>query len=70
MRFLIPEWRKAYRMLSVQFAALAVLWLALPETQQVKILTLLPWVSADQVAGLLILLGIVGRLVSQPKGRQ
>ncbi len=67
---LIPEWKKAYRMLSVQFAALAVLWLALPEAQQVKILTLLPWVSADQVAGLLILLGIVGRLVSQPKVRQ
>ncbi len=67
---LIPEWRKAYRMLSVQFAAFAVLWLALPEAQQVKILTLLPWVSADQVAGLLILLGIVGRLVSQPKVRQ
>ncbi len=70
MKFLIPEWRKAYRMLSVQFAALAVLWIALPEAQQVKILTLLPWVSADQVAGLLILLGIVGRLVSQPKVRQ
>ncbi len=67
---LIPEWRKAWRMLSVQFAALAVLWLSLPEQQQVKILTLVPWLSADQVAGALILLGLLGRLIAQPKVRQ
>lgn len=31
---LIPEWRQAWRMLSVQVASLAIVWGALPVDQQ------------------------------------
>ena len=37
---LIPEWRQAWRMLSVQVASLAIVWGALPVDQQAAILAL------------------------------
>jgi len=37
---LIPEWRQAWRMLSVQVASLAIAWGALPVDQQAAILAL------------------------------
>lgn len=67
---LIPEWRRAWRMLSVRFSLAAVAWLALPEAQQTKVLSLLPWLTADQIAGLLIVLSVFGRQIAQPKVRE
>lgn len=65
---LIPNARKAPRMLSVQaFAAIGVLqtaWLASPEVQ-----ALLPSVWVQGITLALTVLGVVGRLVDQPKAR-
>jgi hypothetical protein len=66
---LISNWKKAYRMLSVQAMALAtsiqVTWLSIPEDMKSSI-------PADvvQYATLgLLAFGIVGRMVDQPKVR-
>jgi hypothetical protein len=63
---LIPNWRNAGRMLSVQIAGAAVLYGALPVDQQAAILALLG-VGADRVPGLIGLAVIVARLVDQPQ---
>ena len=62
---LIPNWRAAWRLFSIQAAALLVLWASLPADQQSAILSLIPWISADKVPGVLGVLVIVGRLVKQ-----
>lgn len=66
---LIPEARRAWRMLSVQAAALIVTWAATPEAAQAAVLSLLG-VPRDAVTGLLAFGVILGRLVDQPKVRQ
>jgi hypothetical protein len=65
---LIPEWRKAWRMLSVQIGALAVLWVALPATTQAAVLDLLG-IDAQHLPGLVGLAVILGRLIAQPAVR-
>lgn len=67
---LIDNWRKAWRMLSVQINALAIVWIALPDAKQSEVLSMLPGLTANDVAGLLVALGIVGRLIAQPKVQQ
>lgn len=67
---LIPEARRWWRMLSMQFGALALVWLALPAEAQATVLRMLPGMTEDRVAGLLVLLAMIGRLVSQPKVRE
>lgn len=64
---LIPNWRKAYRMLSVQamavVAAIQGCWAAFPEDLKTNLpTTLVHWVSLA-----LLVLGIGGRLMDQPK---
>jgi hypothetical protein len=66
---LIPEARRAWRMLSVQAAALIVAWVNAPEAAQAAVLGLLG-VSSNAVTGLLALGVIAGRLIDQPKVRQ
>ncbi len=61
----IPQWRRAWRMLSVQAAAFAVAWGALPEDAQAAVLDAVG-VPASRVPALLGLLFLVGRLVAQP----
>lgn len=65
----IPEWRRAWRMLSVQVAALMVAWSALPEPVQASILGLLG-IPPGTVTAVLGLGVILGRLIEQPKVRQ
>lgn len=66
---LIPEWKKCLRMLSVQAMVLATsvqgAWAVLPR----EMLDSIPsrWVKAITI--LLLVLGIIGRLVVQPKLR-
>ena len=67
---LIPEARRWWRMLSMQFGALALVWLALPAEAQAAVLRMLPGMTEERVAGALILLAMIGRLVAQPKVRQ
>jgi len=55
-------------MFSVQAAAAIVLWVGLPAETQAQVLELLP-LTQDQVTGLLAVLGIIGRLIAQPKVR-
>lgn len=62
---LIDEWKKAYRMLSVQAMGLALAvqgaWPTMPEDLKARLPShLVYWVSA-----LLLVAGIVGRLVRQ-----
>ena len=64
---LIPNWRKAWRMFSVQAQAIALAlagaWQAVPE----DIRNVVPgWVPITLLA-LILVGGIVGRLISQPK---
>ena len=65
---LIPEWRQAARMLSVQIAACAVLFAALPLDQQAAILSLLG-LAPERIAGVLGLAIIAARLIDQPRVR-
>lgn len=67
---LIPEWRRAWRMLSMIFSGLAVAWLALPAEAQATVVRMLPGMTEDRVAGALILAAMVGRIIQQPKVRQ
>ena len=64
---LIPNWRKAWRMFSVQAQAAAIAaiagWQALPNDLRV----LVPQQVAIGLALVLLVLGIVGRLIDQPK---
>ena len=65
---LIPNWRSAWRMASVQVSALAVLFAALPADQQAAILALLG-VDAARIPGLLGLAVILARVIDQPRVR-
>lgn len=66
---LIPEWRRAWRMASVQVAALAVVWGTLPEDVQAALLAVVG-VPAERVPAVLGLLLLLGRLIDQPKVRE
>jgi len=65
---LIPEWKKAWKFLSVQLAALVVIWASLPADMHQSIIGVLH-LSAEQTTALLGVLVIVGRLVAQPAVR-
>ena len=62
---LIPNWRSAWRMASVQIAALAVLFAALPADQQAAILSLLG-VGPERIPAFLGLAVILARVIDQP----
>ena len=62
---LIPNAGQAWRMWSVRFASLLVVWVLLPENQQGAILSLIG-VPADAIDGVLALLVLVSRLIAQP----
>ena len=63
---LIPNWRKAWRMFSVQAQALAVAvigaWQVIPDDIRAVVPS---WASGGLLA-LLLALGIAGRLIDQP----
>lgn len=64
---LITNWRKAYRMVSVQAMAFAAAiqgsWVFIPEDMKASIPpTIVQWVTMGLLA-----FGIAGRLVDQPK---
>ena len=65
----IAEWRRAWRMLSVQVAALAVVWVGLPAETQAAILELLH-IEPRFMPGIVGMAVIIGRLIDQPATRQ
>ena len=66
---LIPQWRRAWRMFSVQASALVLAWLAVPPQQQEAFAGLLG-IAPEMIPGALAALAIAGRLVDQPKVRE
>lgn len=66
---LIPNWRRAWRMASVQLAGLAVLFGSLPPDTQASVLDLVG-VSPSRVPAILGLLFVAGRLIAQPKASE
>lgn len=66
MKF-IPNWRRSWRMFSVQAMALAAAiqgaWPSIPEDMKASI----PAQWVHWITGALLVAGIVGRLVDQPK---
>jgi len=64
---LIPQWKRAFRMFSVQAMVLAgaiqAAWVALPADMMDAIPD--PWVRGITIA--FLVLGVIGRLVDQPK---
>ena len=65
---LIPQWRRAWRMASVQVAGLAVVWGTLPPDAQAAVLSLVG-VGPERVPAILGVLLIVARVIDQPKVR-
>lgn len=65
MKWLIPQWRSALRMYSIQIllfiAALPAAWEAVPD--EVKLLIPLPWLP--WITTVLAIAGIIARLVDQ-----
>ncbi len=65
---LIPQWRRAWRMASVQIAAVIAAWAVLPPDAQAAAVALVG-IPADKVPGILAVLLIVARLIDQPRAR-
>lgn len=63
---IIPNWRRAWRMATVQVAALAVLFGTMPADTQAAVLDFVG-VPASRVPAILGLLVMAGRLLRQPK---
>lgn len=61
---LIPNWRRAHRMLTVQLGVVFTVWGTLPVETQSAILELLH-IPANRVPAILGVLVIVGRLIAQ-----
>jgi hypothetical protein len=66
---LIPNWRRAWRMASVQIAGVAVVFGSLPPAAQAAVLDLVG-VPASRVPAILGLLFLAGRMVAQPKASE
>lgn len=64
---LIPNWRHAGKMLSVQVAGAAVLFGSLPADQQAAVLTWLG-VGVERIPAVMGIAVIVGRLIDQGRG--
>lgn len=65
---LIPQWRRAWRLMTVQIGVAAVAWVALPADTQAAVLRLVG-LSEEQLPAVLGALVIVARLIAQPKAR-
>jgi hypothetical protein len=66
---LIDNWRRAWRMATVQIATAAVAWGSLPEDTQASILDFIG-VPEQRVPAILGVLLIVARLIDQPHTRE
>jgi len=65
---LIPNYRRAWRMASVQIAAVIAAWAVLPPEAQAAAVGLIG-VPPDKVPAILAVLLIVARLIDQPRAR-
>ena len=65
---LIPQWRRAWRLASVQLAAVIAAWSVLPPDAQAAAVALVG-IPPDKVPGILAVLLIIARLIDQPKAR-
>ena len=65
---LIPDWRRAWRFLSVQIAAAGVIFGSLPAETQAAMLDAVG-IAPSRLPAILGLLVLVGRLISQRDGQ-
>ena len=65
---LIPDWRRAWRYLSVQIAAAGVIFGSLPADTQAAMLDAVG-IAPSRLPSILGLLVLVGRLISQRDGQ-
>lgn len=65
---LIPNWRRAWRFLSVHVALVLVAWGALPVDMQAALVEVLG-IPAERVPAVLGVLMLLARLIDQPKAR-
>lgn len=65
---IIPNWRRSWRMLSVQVAAGALAWGSLPVETQTAILSAVG-IGPERIPAVLGALVLLARLVDQPKTR-
>lgn len=65
---LIPNWRNAHKLLTVQLGAALVAWGLLPPDQQTAILA---WIGcpAERVPAVMGVLVMAARLIAQPKAQ-
>lgn len=63
---LIPQWKDAWRMFSVQASTLLLAWLAVPEDSKATMLAQIPFLTANTVTAIIAISGLIGRLVAQP----
>ncbi len=66
---LIPNWRRSWRMLSVQVAAGAVAWGTLPVDMQTAILSAVG-LGPERIPAVLGALVLLARLVDQPNTKE
>lgn len=65
MPTIIPNWRSAWRWLSIHAATLAIVWGTLPADVQAEILTTLWGLPQERVPAVLGVLMLLSRLINQ-----
>jgi hypothetical protein len=67
-KFLVEDWRDAWKWLSVQFSTFLIIWASIPEKQQDAVLGLLG-LDQNKLMGLMGVAIIVGRLIQQQQAK-
>lgn len=67
-KFLVEDWRDAWKWLSVQFSTFLIIWAALPADMQNAILGLFG-LDQSKLMGLMGVAIIVGRLIQQQQAK-
>lgn len=65
-QFLVPDWKDAWKWLSVQFSTLMIIWANLPAETQAGILSLFG-LNQSKLIGLMGVAIIIGRMIAQGK---
>jgi hypothetical protein len=67
-KFLVEDWRDAWKWLSVQISSLLIVWASIPEKQQDAVLGLLG-LDQSKLMGIVGVAIILGRLIQQQQAR-
>jgi hypothetical protein len=67
-KFLVEDWRDAWKWLSVQISSLLIVWASIPIEQQNAVLSLLG-LDQSKLMGIVGVAIILGRLIQQQQAR-